>query len=272
MSGASTARRCSRASNPVSFAPFCFLPDACFIPPVRWPPFSAVCLIGRPLSALLFLFCLSPVCVLGPNVDQPALLISLFCNYYMPSNLADAMIRLFDGSSNEGLSTLSQILRRGQHTLGQVWTNQFSPQSTEDLEAANAVLPGLRAQFEAAQHMSKDNSPQSWTPNYWQAQTVNFPRFLVRLAWILQHAATLLRTVGDIQAVLNFHTTGVSDIHAWGLMLPSSSRVSPVTYHSVVAVRYPDLCRLINDMWELGSFASGGLPDRPPAGLPMGSS
>jgi len=72
-------------------------------------------------------------------------------NYYMPSNLADAMIRLFDGSSNEGLSTLSQILRRGQHTLGQLWTNQLSPQSTEDLEAVNASLPGLRAHFEAAQ-------------------------------------------------------------------------------------------------------------------------
>ena len=37
-----------------------------------------------------------------------------------------------------------------------------------------------------------------------------------------------------------------------------------MTYHSVVAVRYPDLCRFINDMWELGSFASGGTPDRPP--------
>jgi len=47
-------------------------------------------------------------------------------------------------------------------------------------------------------------------------------------------------------------------------MLPSSSRVSPITYHSVVAVRYPDLCRIINGRWELGSFASGGLPDRPP--------
>ena len=47
-------------------------------------------------------------------------------------------------------------------------------------------------------------------------------------------------------------------------MLPSSSRVSPVTYHSVVAVRYPDLCREINHIWELGSFASGGIPDRPP--------
>ena len=69
---------------------------------------------------------------------------------------------------------------------------------------------------------------------------------------------------GNIQAVLNSQTAGVSDIHAWGLMLPSSSRVSPVTYHSVVAVRYPELCRCINGLWELGSFASGGLPDRPP--------
>lgn len=47
-------------------------------------------------------------------------------------------------------------------------------------------------------------------------------------------------------------------------MLLSSSRVSPVTYYAVVAVRYSNLCRLVNDMWELGSFASGGLPDRPP--------
>ena len=93
---------------------------------------------------------------------------------------------------------------------------------------------------------------------------LNFPRSLVRLAWILQHAATLLPMAGDIQAVLNSQTAGVSDIHAWGLMLPSSSRVSPVTYHAVVAVRYPNLCRKINGLWELGSFASGGLPDKPP--------
>ena len=63
---------------------------------------------------------------------------------------------------------------------------------------------------------------------------------------------------------INCHTAGVSDSHAWGLMLPSSSRVSPVTYHSVVAVRYPDLCRVMDNLWELGSFASGGIPDRPP--------
>ena len=81
---------------------------------------------------------------------------------------------------------------------------------------------------------------------------------------MLQHAETLLPMAGDIQAELNCHTAGVSDSHAWGLMLPSSSRVSPVTYHSVVAVRYPDLCRVMGNLWELGSFASGGIPERPP--------
>ena len=101
-------------------------------------------------------------------------------------------------------------------------------------------------------------------PQLLEGTTVNFPRSLVRLAWILQHAVTLLPMAGDIQAVINSQTAGVSDIHAWGLMLPSSSRVSPITYHSVVAVRYPDLCRFINSVWELGSFASGGLPSRPP--------
>ena len=49
-------------------------------------------------------------------------------NYYTPATLADAMIRLLDGSANEGLTTLSQILKRGQSTLGQLWTSQLSPQ------------------------------------------------------------------------------------------------------------------------------------------------
>ena len=37
-----------------------------------------------------------------------------------------------------------------------------------------------------------------------------------------------------------------------------------MTYHAVVAVRYPSLCRLVNGRWELGSFASGGIPTTPP--------
>ena len=48
-------------------------------------------------------------------------------NYYMPSNLAEAMIRLLDDSSNEGLHLLNQTLRNSEHVLGRVWTEQLSP-------------------------------------------------------------------------------------------------------------------------------------------------
>ena len=93
-----------------------------------------------------------------------------------------------------------------------------------------------------------------------EGTAVNFPRSLVRLAWILQHAATLLPMAGDIQAVLNSQTAGVSDIYAWGLMLPSSSRVSPVTYHSVVAVRTPTYA---NVSTACGSWEVSPLEDSP---------
>jgi len=88
--------------------------------------------------------------------------------------------------------------------LGQLWTSQLSSQSTEDLKAANAVLPSLR--FEAAQPHEQQQLPTIVDNELLAGTTVNFPRSLVHLAWILQHAA----------------------------------------------------------MWELGSFASRGLPDRPP--------
>ena len=185
-------------------------------------------------------------------------------NYYMPSNLAEAMIRLLDNSSNEGLAILSQVLRNGDHVLGNLWTDHLSQPAAQDLQEVNTVLPGLNAQYRAAQPNERAQLPGMADPQLMEGTTINFPRSLVRLAWILQHAVTLLPMASDIQAVLNSQTAGVSDIHTWGLMLPSSSRVSPVTYHSVVAVRYPDLCRFINSTWELGSFASGGIPTKPP--------
>ena len=150
------------------------------------------------------------------------------------------MIRLLDNSSNEGLAILSLVLRNGDHVLGNLWTDQLSQPAAQDLHEVNTVLPGLNAQYRAAQPNERAQLPVMADPQLLEDTTINFPRSLVRLAWILQHAVTLLPMASDIQAVLNSQTAGVSDIHTWGLMLPSSSRVSPVTYHSVVAVRYPD--------------------------------
>ena len=60
---------------------------------------------------------------------------------------------------------------------------------------------------------------------------------------IPKHLASTISTPGD-----------------WCYLLPRES----VTYHAMVAVRYPGLCREVNGGWELGSFASGGIPTRPP--------
>ena len=184
--------------------------------------------------------------------------------YFIPSNLAEAMAKLLDNTSNEGLQVVKGILDRGAHVLGNVWTNQLLDQDATDLNAINTVLPGLPAQFRTATPQEVAQLPRIVDPQLLEGATVNFSRSMIRLAWLLQHVETLLPMASEIQAELNCHTAGVSDAHAWGLMLPSSSRVSPVTYHSVVAVRYPNLCREINHQWELGSFTSGGIPDRPP--------
>ena len=184
--------------------------------------------------------------------------------YFMPSTLAEAMAKLLDNTSNEGLQLVKSILDRGTHVLGSVWTDQLMQPDANDLNAINTVLPGLPAQFRTATPQEVAQLPRIVDPQLLEGTTVNFSRSMIRLAWILQHVETLLPMAGEIQAELNCHTAGVSDSHAWGLMLPSSSRVSPVTYHSVVAVRYPDLCREMNHLWELGSFASGRIPDRPP--------
>ena len=126
------------------------------------------------------------------------------------------------------------------------------------------MLPGVNSTFEPASPEERARYPSVADPDLLEGSVVNFQRSLVRLAWILQHAVTLLPMASDLQATLNSETAGVANLHAWGLVLPSSSRVSPVTYHSVVAVRYPMLCRQVDDMWELGSFASRGVPNRPP--------
>ena len=184
--------------------------------------------------------------------------------YFMPSNLAEAMIKLLEDNANEGLTLVKNILARGEHVLGNMWTSQLTQPAAEDLNTLNTILPGLVAQFRTATSGEVALLPQLVDPELLEGTTVNFSRSLIRLAWMLQHAETILPMAGEIQADLNCHTAGVSDSHAWGLMLPSSSRVSPITYHSVVAVRYPGLCRLMDGRWELGSFASGGIPSRPP--------
>jgi hypothetical protein len=111
--------------------------------------------------------------------------------YFMPSNLAEAMAKLLDNTSNEGLQVVKSILDRGTHVLGNVWTDQLLDQDANDLNAINTVLPGLPAQFRTATPQEVAQLPQIVDPQLLEGTTVNFSRSIIRLAWILQHVETL---------------------------------------------------------------------------------
>ena len=49
---------------------------------------------------------------------------------------------------------------------------------------------------------------------------------------------------------------GLEGRHQWGLILPSSARVSLVTYQTVIAVRYPDLVHIDAGAVSYGMFFS----------------
>ena len=184
--------------------------------------------------------------------------------YFTPATLANAMTTILSSSSSSQLAALADTIDKGEHSLGQMWTEDLQAKHKQDLTDCQQLLPGATGSFREATTQERARRPSLVDPELLDGNTIDFRRSLVRLAYILQHAATLHPMAGDLQATLNSETAGISNIHSWGLMLPSSSRVSPVTYHAVVAVRYPSLCRLVNGRWELGSFASGGIPTRPP--------
>ena len=119
----------------------------------------------------------------------------------------------------------------------------FRHPSLGQTDVRQQLLPGATGVFREATTQERARRPSLVDPELLDGKAIDFRRSLIRLAYILQHAATLHPMAGDLQATLNSETSGISNIHSWGLMLPSSSRVSPVTYHAVVAVRYPSLCR-----------------------------
>ena len=57
-----------------------------------------------------------------------------------------------------------------------------------------------------------------------------------------------------LQAVDTMEAAGFAGVHRWGFILPNSSRVSPLTYQSLVAVRYPELVSRIKSKVQIGHF------------------
>ena len=69
----------------------------------------------------------------------------------MPKDLASSWWPKTRTTQRQELLCHHQVLRDGEHALGKLWTSQLSQQAAQDLQKVNTVLPGLDAQFRAAQ-------------------------------------------------------------------------------------------------------------------------
>ena len=89
-------------------------------------------------------------------------------NYYMPANLADAMIRLLDGSANEGLTALSQILKRGQSTSRSAMDKSPLAAGCRRPQGSQHCAPRPHEPYLKQLNQICNDTPDSLTQNCWR--------------------------------------------------------------------------------------------------------
>ena len=55
------------------------------------------------------------------------------------------------------------------------------------------------------------------------------------------------------QASLASDRSGVSGVHQWSVMLPTSARVAQEVYEPLIGIQYPMLCSCKNGRWQIGT-------------------
>ena len=68
------------------------------------------------------------------------------------------------------------------------------------------------------------------------------------------------------QANLASERSGVSGVHQWSVMLPTSARVAQEVYEPLIGIQYPMLCSCKNGRWQIGT-GSIRLNEKTPTGL-----
>ena len=60
------------------------------------------------------------------------------------------MTTLLSNSSNSQLVALADTIDKGEHTLGQMWTEDLQAENKQDLADCQQLLPGATGVFRAA--------------------------------------------------------------------------------------------------------------------------
>ena len=140
--------------------------------------------------------------------------------------------------------------------LGPLWNPKEMSAHRECLDILERVCPGCVLRW--AEPTPDDMSRLPTNIDATLVGEESNPTTLLLLAHICAALDSVPEWLQWVQASDTLSAAGAG-AHAWGLMLPTSTRTPGVNYTSAVAVRYPPLNRQVGDHWIVGTHSSGGL-------------
>ena len=150
-------------------------------------------------------------------------------DYLPPARLACLVGLLWPDASQDSDSDIARLLQLGKAPHSGVWTRTpvqglplslvrlFDPRTLNQINAGSSLIAAI-------------------------------------LAVLL--IATAPEEFGVPECTNTMEAAGLEGPHRWGIILPNSSRVSLLTYKSIVAVRYPELVLHDQDPIQIGHFVA----------------
>ena len=142
--------------------------------------------------------------------------------------------------------------------LGPLWVDQPNQDQSATLDILDTFCPGGNLRWQAPSTQDIQNHPQS--TNVLVGSACN-PTTLSIVAYICSVLDRAHEWLPHIQAKNTLSAASAAGLHAWGLMLPTSTRTPGVCYTCTVAVRYDPLCTLLHNTqtWSIGTHTRGGV-------------
>ena len=176
---------------------------------------------------------------------------------YTPHTLFQALMKIVSHLDLPVIADMEAMFQLAVPDLGPLWNLKEMTAHRECLDILERVCPGCVLRW--AEPTTDD---MSRLPTHSDAALVGEeanPTTLLLLAHICAALDSVPEWLQWVQASDTLSVAGAAGAHAWGLMLPTSTRTPGVNYTSSVAVRYPPLYRRVGDNWIFGTDSSGGL-------------
>ena len=175
-----------------------------------------------------------------------------------PHSLSTVLCALLQEVDDPSATALAEVLASANSNLGPLWVDHPHQDQSATLDILDAFCAGGTVRWQAPSTQDLQNHPQ--TPNVLVGSACN-PTTLSIVAYICSVLDRAHEWLPHIQAKDTLSAASAAGLHAWGLMLPTSTRTPGVCYTCTVAVRYDPLCILLQDTqtWRIGTHTLGGV-------------